>query len=752
MPPESAAANFARQDRVLRQHVHDCEGLHADFEVLIDDLELQQAGIDVQYVVDFSEIYSYVLPDSHPIEFRIFHGDPLETTVAVQHYVLTKLFFDLRVQLVLIPPYALELKAFADHLRQRSPRDMIKQISEVQTASQTVRLHRDLPDIQDMMTRIAADDGNVDPKETERVLKFFERNAASLLRLVDQANENPLRRLYHLLEGSGLKPLAATIPDDLALDEALVENWEARLDFARGQRGASNRLDALAAATVHSANDVLRARGESTVLRLVTRSPQMHRVAREIASNRERGRRAEYFLRHPRAFVALRRTETGDVKQTLARLQVMQIALELVIEAYGPAAERDRSLPIEAERREKIKQLLANLRSNLYGGANLASIAAVSRNEAGAATPAGDARARILRVFELVNETKPLLERVEKEIAAMARTVDQSQQLLAIVMRSGPRPVVTTEPGSPVAQRSPGMNTRLYWMPYQLNFEDAELRQWQSEFRRRADMSLTEMLAYFQAGYRRGLDYETAMCLAYLLGAWDDWEGALKYCDISLAEHRLAGEERPANEPFFFKAVTLRAVFARNAAHYDEAEDLLTRAQAVRRAITGKDDARYTLEKAALMFYWARALGSTRGGGDRAQVDLRTREAVDLCKLAGDQAEGDRALRALVFNNLCFHFCEDAPDLHIDEIRAHLNAMERELASDPEEWPINFVDTALVARCRLATDRIDLSMWLRLIGIMERALSGGWVRSKDVAEFRRHIREASDFLPAGVLR
>jgi hypothetical protein len=737
MSREMPASTFARQDKLLRQHVRDCESLYADFDVLIKDLELKEAGTDVQYVVDFSEIYSYVLPDRDPIEFRIFHGDSAKTTVAVQHYVLTKLFFNLEVPLVLIPPYALELKAFADHLRQRMPREIIAEVSEIQAESQTIRLSRELPHIQDVATRIADGDGSVDPREITRVLRFFEQNAASLLRLVDQADEKPMRRLYHLLEASGLQPLAATLPDDLALDDVLVEDWESRLDAVRGLRGASNRLDALAAAMVHTANDLLRARGQSTVLRLVTRSSQMHRVAREIANDPDSSRTTEYFLRHPRAFLALRRLETSDVKQSLGRLKVMQIALELVIEAYGRPHERDLSLPIEAERRAKIKQLLASVRGKLYGGANLASIAAVSRNEPGPATQAGDARSRILRVFELVNETKPLLDRVEAEIAAMARSVDESQQLLAVVMRSGSMRVA--------------MQARLYWMPYQLDFNDDELRRWQTEFTRRADMSLTEMLKYFQEGFARGLGYETALCLAYLLGAWDEWQGALKYCDISLAENDLAAEARPDNESRFFKAVTLRALFAHTAAHYEEAEQLLDGAQELRRAVTGEDDARYTLEKAALMFYWARAIASTRGA-DR-DVDWRTRAGVNLCHMAGDQAGDNRPLRALVYNNLCFHYCESAPELHPDEIRANLMAMERQLApAEPEDWPINFVDTALVARCRLATDRIDLSMWLRLIDILQRALNSGWVRRRDVPEFRRHIREASDFLPSGVLR
>src|SRR5689334_8709238 len=97
--------------RVLADHVEDCKRLHEDFRGLLDDYADAVDGITTRYALDHSEIHAYVLAETNDEQLKVFHDDSESVTRTVQDYVLNKLLFDMDDKVVLLPPYAVELRS-----------------------------------------------------------------------------------------------------------------------------------------------------------------------------------------------------------------------------------------------------------------------------------------------------------------------------------------------------------------------------------------------------------------------------------------------------------------------------------------------------------------------------------------------------------------------------------------------------------------------------------------------------------------
>ncbi len=126
---------------------------------------------------------------------------------------------------------------------------------------------------------------------------------------------------------------------------------------------------------------------------------------------------------------------------------------------------------VERESRAMITRLLAEIRAELHEGANLASVAAMSRNDMLQPASSGDARSRILRLFDMIQGGDKLLERVNSDVATLADSIDRDQQLLAVALQSRS---MTISDGPLIFEPERGqtvVKSRLYWMPYTLHFE-----------------------------------------------------------------------------------------------------------------------------------------------------------------------------------------------------------------------------------------------------------------------------------------
>lgn len=331
---------------------------------------------------------------------------------------------------------------------------------------------------------------------------------------------------------------------------------------------------------------------------------------------------------------------------------------------------------------------------------------------------------------------------LEARTRERAERVDRLQQLLAVALQGQPE-AVWGDGSQPVEYEREGDSTviksRLYWMPYTLEFEDPVLQQWSREFEQRASLSHGDMLDMFRSGFARNLDYEMSLSLAYLVAAGGQWELALRFADLALTRRRL-NPTVAAHEGKFFKALCLRMLGAETAAHYREARRLLQQARVEKRRRTGAVDPRYLKESATLLFAWGDALRRT---GSIVEASRKEQTAVRLSQRALELAGNNAALRSQIHNNLCYHATNSVsvPDRHV--IRTHLAQLEACLdTTSVDRWPINFVDTVLWARCHLDEAETAPDYWRALVDTLDRAYRYHRVQPADRDSIRRHLARA----------
>jgi hypothetical protein len=726
----------------LRHFVRDCASLHDDFQGLIDDLRLSTWRYVVRYAIDFSELYAYVFPEESANQLKMFSDDKPATTAAVQQYVLNKLLFMSDPPLVLLPTYAVELRSFVNFVRDHAVVKAMETAPAALQEIQSIATDEEFGRVEALIARTRVEGLQPSEQEWREILGFLETRAPTLAQLSEAGENDPVERLSTLLRRVRFEPLGGLVEANAAVDESNVRAWANALEERRRERSGSNYLDATSVELVRAANELL---SRSNIrLRLITRSKAMHDVERQFLAPDAWDAAEERLLRHPRAFFALRRTEGVASEQVVDRVLMMQTCLEAVIDSY----EHYRGTRVEGEG-SSIAGMIAEIRGLLQGSAWLASVMAMAEvtetdtQTVASALATDSIQPRVLRLFAMIRDEQTLMSHLEASTRERAQGVDRLQQLLAVALQGQPEAVWGGANQLVQYERegdSTVIKSKMYWMPYTLEFEDPVLQQWSREFEQRASLSHSDMLDTFRSGFARNLDYEMSLSLAYLVAAWGQWELALKFADLALTRQRLSPDVA-AHEGKFFKALCLRMLGAETGAHYREARRLLQQARVEKRRRLGSLDARYVKETATLLFYWGETL--TRTGGNSNDVRRKEQTAIRLSHRALELAKDDLSLTAQLYNNLCYYATNSASGADRREVREYLDKLEACLGrASPEQWPINFVDTVLWARCNLQDDDASPEYWRALIDTLERAFREQRIRPSDQDSIRKHLARA----------
>jgi len=110
------------------RYIKSSKVIRRDYLDTLDDLRfLYEERGTIYYAVDFSEIYSYVLPGETFREFMPFSGESEDVAQTRQTLALKLLFFGKPQEpLVLLRPYAIELDAFLIRSREETFFDTLK--------------------------------------------------------------------------------------------------------------------------------------------------------------------------------------------------------------------------------------------------------------------------------------------------------------------------------------------------------------------------------------------------------------------------------------------------------------------------------------------------------------------------------------------------------------------------------------------------------------------------------------------------
>ncbi len=279
---------------------------------------------------------------------QLFPRDPEadETQqVEINEYVLDRVFFGHKTSPILLIPYAVELESFI-----RTIED--EEISGLIEASRQLEGLKATPALQEILeTRRSRPNAGLTEKELEAVLRTIEHHAPLLRLYLHDEGRSSLTRLKFLLANAKLRGAKELYVPQAELEEQVQNRWLDALIAVRGEsRAFSCQVDARAMAQLACINRALR--NQNRVVRLITRSPTMHRLFR---SERE-----EFWsdfdpdmLCHPRAFLFqldwLPTLSNGtEAVQTLVRLRdgllFLQKSGALVQSEAGNAQELEANL------------------------------------------------------------------------------------------------------------------------------------------------------------------------------------------------------------------------------------------------------------------------------------------------------------------------------------------------------------------------------------------------------------------------
>ena len=555
-------------ENVLRYAEH-CRRLMQTIDDVLEDDHQRRDGWRLHYAVDFSEIYSFVLPDDSHETAPFADGWASEP---FRQYVTLSVLFD-QEGIILPAPYALELRAFGLHVVSNSLAASLKVISDAYEALETALQSREAGDIALLARK--SHDRALTTEEIDRVIRFFEENATGLAALARGAHLEPLYRLRRLVNDQRFVSLENMMGIPNAVDERAVREHFGALTRLRHRSGpggstreAASYIDALAIEQIFEANRHLAQRRERVLL--ISRSPHLASVVSAAAVHE----RTPSFVRHPRIFSAMYRARDGMTDEFIHNLRQRRESLSVFIDAATALDERRDSDPAL----DRVQAMLTDVQSQWSAGESLA-VALVEAGE-------DEREQQAATMLGFLRDDAALVRAARDRILEIIEQADRGHLLMDAELQSPHDLEVCT-------------------IPYAAELNSPRLTQRIRELADRSPISVADALSLFNIAAADAVShYDFLVGAAISLGTMERWSLAVRYTDLAIAEavhhNTLAGEAR------FFRAVFLRH-FAQLKANRDKAPDLLhdaldsLEAAAAERGLTEPEaDPRHTRERALL--------------------------------------------------------------------------------------------------------------------------------------------------------
>lgn len=328
----------------LESYKDTCDLLKEDIDMAIQDHKFVKEGGTLRYAVDFSEIYSYVLPADSYKNFILFPDafndiDEVADAIALQQLVLQYIFFDLSPRpkkLILLSPYVLEFRTFVQSLQQKLLVDSV---------DRTLQVFNDLEGmLEDKLdSRIDAICQNIELNKTyiasneeqDILAKFVQRYGYIETFLEGTGGMNhPYYRVKQLNPDIAFVQLKEIVSISPSAKTDIYDRWIAGLYDMRRKYGkfSSAELDATAINLIYQTNLNL---DQQTRLLFVTRSGAMHELYKREVEDRLWEDTGNYpLVRHPRMFSIARVVAQKSNPDDLQDLLDLKDTINLFLETY----------------------------------------------------------------------------------------------------------------------------------------------------------------------------------------------------------------------------------------------------------------------------------------------------------------------------------------------------------------------------------------------------------------------------------
>lgn len=371
------AEHVDRNIQTIRVYQRAADLLLRDIEDAVQDIQYLAQGGHIIHAVDFSEVRAYVMPadevSDDPRGAFFIPGLARRQQIALELAILGVIFFgpehsEGRPQVVLLPPYRVELRNAEIHFQQRALQRFRQVVDDAAKELKRLQVDEELWEIfRTLENRPNEDEFNVLASE-KRLVQVFNENATNLrLLTLDDKWWSPQFRLRDLLERANLADLSSEqivgrsiSPSEL--DQRLVDivfgkirgrrlnriGSERDIGLAERRRLEGNidttsRIDALAIGYVVHANDLIASQSAADSNRhlvLVTRSEHLLASVAEYAEEVQNHRILQFF-RRPRAYSAVMLQPGSNFIELLANLRQRRTALQLVVRGMASSTDDD---------------------------------------------------------------------------------------------------------------------------------------------------------------------------------------------------------------------------------------------------------------------------------------------------------------------------------------------------------------------------------------------------------------------------
>lgn len=624
----------------LRRYLRSCRELHRDVEAALVDEEFRFRGNEIAHAVDFSEIYSYVLPGEAVKGAGAFAELTYPQQVAINEAILSRLFFgDMSVAdnpppIVLLPPYRVELLGSRTLLSKKAFVRFGKLLHVASAELNRLRTHPRLEAIVKTLDSCTATSEML-TKAQDQLFEILRNSGPQLLLLSREPEEwSPARRLRTILDKSrlvGLSEILLEEPDLDDLDAHLVDELEEmireqRKDATNPPSRVATRLDAQAIAYVLNVNDRM---PPNRRLVLITRSESMHRA---FSTWPRRNPRWENYLRRPRAFAAI--ALGGPSRAGKSRLDVLRRRrdtlasvirqAEKIVEA-GPNQVTSSAAPAPTTgklRTADWQKVLGRLR-RLWGAAHNLMVAESDWRVADEATLRPG---QLSQILQWLRDHHQLHELVSAEIDAIADDIDSNNLLISHLLpaASEAQSVYRLDDirGARTPQRSKvPIPAALVWSSRTLKtvslyFYSDEVRQARKRGKggeRALEKFLyeddrTAEVTHRRAASKRSGFYERFLAVAFLRALAGDWKMAERNCDRAL-DWPEDEDPTPRHEAYYLRGICRSRdvdrkrsaeVYRSGLADLDHATQSW---RAANRTDVG-DDPRFVFERGVQLYLW----------------------------------------------------------------------------------------------------------------------------------------------------
>lgn len=688
------ADQFGGRYGKLAKYVESCAALRDRVRLLLADFEEIDGGLDLHYIVDYSELRAFVLPDNSPPAFRLFHDDRDPDLRAWQDHALARIVFGLGERLTILPTQAIEMDELFEIEAMSALSGLMKHAAHA--LNELERLIKQ-PDVGKLLREAETmlDGGHGIPDTLAKNLgRFFSDASPHLVDIVRADPSAERYRLDQLLER--LRDLPAYVEDVTYVDESVENRWLGALQRRRTVGRPNNFLDAKTMGIVAGLQN--RYHSQGLRLRFITRSNIMHEIFREEYAEGLWESSHGYILVHPKAFSCLLLSDASDSSvssETIRKsFQTLDTFINIASRMYMVS---ERRLGARAIGEERIVHQIERMKRAWHQSAALWTSARLLPR---AKTMESRAElAIIVSLLRVVRDSADFAGIIRNRLRKLSTSLQWDHGLLGWYLETDDDEKQFRISNEIKVEHYSGkrvVKSKLATMPYTLQFHSSsfnELLQHIENLETIEYSEVCELLAQ-QVEY---FDYEPLLFMAYLLAVVGTWDIAEQYCSIAIGT---SDSDRSAElyECYFFRAVCRRKKRHSNRdEHLDSIEDI-DRAMFLK-SQRGLDletaDPRYCCEKAVLILSLNGLLESESPDlTGNLEVKYSDEVAVDLLYSAFGLVRDDKQLKVHILNNLCYHFLQgqqyELAGQLLDDLRDGLTVLW-----DRKKWPAAIVDTLL---------------------------------------------------------